>query len=102
MTQQFETIEDALDEAVIRLNGRAWGMAVGLVLGILLFAATNLLVLKGGPRVGAHLSLLGEYFPGYSVTFAGSLVGFFYTFVAGYLLGLTVGTVYNRVAGLDD
>jgi hypothetical protein len=102
MTKQHASPEDALDEAVIRLNGRAWGMAVGLVFGLLLFAATNLLVLKGGPHVGPHLALLGQYFPGYSVTFAGSLVGFFYTFIAGYLLGLTVGTVYNRVAGLDD
>lgn len=84
-----------LQTAIRRLNARAWGISVGLLLGFGLFMATNLLIVKGGPDVGAHLSLLSVYFPGYSVTFIGSLIGFVYAFVIGYGLGRLIGTVYN-------
>ncbi|NNG17973.1 MAG: hypothetical protein HKM89_15965 [Gemmatimonadales bacterium] len=84
---------------MLRLNARAWGIAFGLLLGGGLFIATNVLVLKGGPNVGEHLELLAVFFPGYRVTFAGSLIGFVYAFVLGYALGRLVGLVYNRLAG---
>lgn len=89
--------EAALESTILRLNGRAWGIAFGLLLGLGIFIATNLLVLKGGPRVGQHLSLLRVFLPGYKVSFLGSLIGFIYAFVFGYALGRLVGTVYNRL-----
>lgn len=91
------TPDQDLQRAVARLNARAWGITVGLLLGLGLFIATNILVLKGGEQVGPHLGLLGIYFPGYRVTFVGSLVGFVYAFVLGYALGRLIGTVYNRL-----
>ncbi len=90
--------EQNIHRAVLRLNERAWGVAFGLVLGGGLFVATNVLVLKSGENVGQHLALLAAYFPGYRVTFVGSLIGFVYAFVLGYALGRLVGIVYNRVA----
>ena len=84
-----------LQLAVARLNGRAWGITVGLLFGIGLFVATIILVIKGGPNPGPHLSLLGVYFPGYRVTFFGSIIGFVYAFVLGYALGRLIGSVYN-------
>lgn len=90
--------DEALEKAIRKLNTRAWGMTIGLVFGLGLFVATNILVVKGGPNVGQHLSLLGVYFPGYRVTFFGSLVGFVYAFVVGYGVGSLVGTIYNRLA----
>lgn len=86
-----------VDRALLRLNGRAWGIALGLLLGGGLFVATNVLVLKGGPNVGNHLQLLAVYFPGYRVTFLGSLIGFVYAFVVGYGIGRLIGVVYNRL-----
>ncbi len=84
--------------AVLRLNARAWGIALGLLLGGGLFLATIVLVIKGGPDVGQHLSLLSVFFPGYSVTVLGSLIGFVYAFVLGYALGRLSGAAYNRLA----
>jgi hypothetical protein len=89
--------EETLQRTIRSLNARAWGMSVGLVLGLGLLIATNVLVLKGGPNVGAHLKLLANYFPGYSVTFLGSLVGFIYAFVLGYILGRVIASVYDRL-----
>ena len=94
-TDTAETL--VLRRALLRLNGRAWGIAVGLLAGGGLFVATNILVLKGGDNIGPHLNLLGVYFPGYRVSFVGSFIGFVYTFVLGYVMGRLIGTVYNRV-----
>jgi len=90
--------ERQLESALLRLNARAWGIAAGLMAGGALFLATNVLVIRGGPNVGQHLSLLRAFFPGYTVSFVGSLVGFVYAFVVGYALGRLVGAVYNRMA----
>jgi len=88
----------ALRSTMLRLNARAWGISFGLLLGLGLFAATNFLVVKGGTDVGAHLGLISNFFPGYRVTFAGSLLGFMYAFVVGYGLGRIIGEVYNLLA----
>lgn len=93
--------ERELRRAVARLNARAWGIAFGLLLGGGLFVATNVLVLKGGAVVGPHLALLGNYFPGYRVTFLGSLVGFVYGFVLGYAVGRVIGAIYNWLVQLS-
>lgn len=90
--------EERLEMAVVKLNAKLLGIVLGLLLGTGLFLATNFLVLKGGPNVGEHLALLAQYFPGYRVTFLGSLIGFFYAFVVGFVIGAALGAVYNKVA----
>ena len=90
--------EQEVESYLLRLNGRAWGIACGLLFGIGLFAATNFLLVVGGPNVGQHLNLLSVYFPGYEVTFLGSLLGFVYAFVVGYATGRIICGVYNLTA----
>lgn len=87
---------------IMRLNATVYGVVTGLIAGLLLFVATNVLVLKGGPVVGPHLALLGQYFIGYRVTFLGSLVGFAYAFVGGFVVAYAVATLYNTFAQLRD
>ena len=87
---------------LVRLNAKIQGVVVGLIAGIGLFVATNWLVLKGGKAVGRHLSLLGQFFIGYSVTFSGSLLGFAYAFVCGYIIGYSVARIYNWIADLKE
>ena len=80
------------------LNMRVLALAIGLICGLAIFIATNWLVIKGGDPVGPHLQLLGQFFWGYRVTFAGSLIGSGYGFVTGWLCGLAIGWIYNRIA----
>jgi len=87
---------------LLRLNARAWGIAIGLLLGLGLFIATAFLIVKGGPNVGQHLALIGEYLPGYGVTWGGAFIGFIYLFVIGYLIGRLIGGVYNALARADS
>lgn len=92
--------EQELQAALVRLNARAWGIAMGLLLGGGLFVATIVLVIKGGENMGQHLQLLRVFLPGYSVSVVGSLVGFVYLFVLGYILGRFIGVVYNKMVEL--
>ena len=89
--------QQMLSKTVREANEQGWGIAAGFLLGMSLLIATNVLVIKGGPDVGQHLGLLRVYFPGYSVTFLGSLVGFVYAFVVGYGIGRTIVAIYNRL-----
>ncbi len=94
----MEPEEEMMEKAVVRLNAKLLGLVLGLLFGIGLFLATNVLVLKGGEQVGPHLALLAQFFPGYRVTFLGSIIGFLYAFVVGYAIGAVVGLVYNKIA----
>ena len=96
-TEARRNAEDALLRSVIRLSRHLLGITLGILCGLGIFAATNLLVLKGGPNVGAHLQLLSQFFYGYTVSFRGSLVGLGYGFCLGYACGWVVATVYNWV-----
>lgn len=100
ITAQDESRE--LKRTLARLNSRAWGIAIGLLIGSGLFLATMILVVQDGPNVGQHLGLLRAYFPGYSVSVVGSFIGFVYGFVVGYALGRVIGTVYNRLVRSPD
>lgn len=88
--------EDILRD-VIKLSRVVMGLTLGVLFSLAIFGATLFLVLKGGDRVGAHLQLLGQFFPGYRVTFLGSIIGGAYGFVFGYLTGWIVAAVYNWV-----
>ena len=94
--------ELVLERAVIRLNANILGLVLGIIAGLLVFVTTNFLILKGGAVVGPHLGLLSNFFPYYSVTFPGSIVGFFWGLVFGYVAGFVVGSLYNFVVKLKS
>jgi hypothetical protein len=97
MTEPKRPLQEIVQTRALRLNATVQGIVTGLVAGLAVFIATNWLILKGGEVVGPHLALLGQFFIGYRVTFIGSLVGFGYTFAAGYLVGYLVARIYNFI-----
>jgi hypothetical protein len=101
MTPREQNAKEAYSATLLRLNARAWGIAVGLVFGMGLFLATVVLLMRGGVDVGAHLALLGKLLPGYRVTVGGAFIGFGYAFVIGYAIGRIIGSVYNALARGD-
>jgi len=72
----------------------ALGIAVGLVAGALLFSVT-LIHIALDPNDGGYLSLLGQYFYGYSVSPAGAPVGLLWGFVTGFVAGWFLAFVCN-------
>jgi hypothetical protein len=99
MTERYVQPEE-VSRAIARIQAGVLAVVCGLLGGVGLFLMTIWLVIKGGPHVGAHLNLLGHYFIGYSVTWTGSVVGFFYGLLVGGLIGWSIGKIYNGVAAL--
>jgi len=100
-------LEKVVLTRLMRLNATVYGVVTGLVAGLVLFIATNWLLLKGGPigpegrpMIGPNLQLLSQFFIGYSVTFVGSLIGFAYASVFGFLVGFFIAKIYNRIVDL--
>ncbi len=91
-----------LERAVLRLNANILGLVLGIIGGLLVFAITNFLILKGGEVVGPHLGLLRNFFPYYSVTFLGSIIGFGWGLVFGYVAGFVIASLYNLVVKLKS
>jgi hypothetical protein len=98
MTQDVSERDlQAIRKAFERVSARAWGLALAVLAGVGLFLATAMLLVQGGADPGPHLGLLGEYFPGYTVSWPGAFIGFAYGWVVGYATGFFVGTLYNRI-----
>lgn len=102
-------IEQVVMTRLLRLNAAVQGVVVGILAGFVIFIATNWLILRGGhlgphgePIIGPHLSLLSQFFVGYRVTFWGSLVGFFYAFLLGFLVGYGIAITYNWIVSLKE
>ena len=100
MARDAKDLEALVLVRVVRLNAMVAGAVTGLLAGLTVFVATNWLILKGGSVVGPHLALLGQFFIGYRVSFAGSLVGFVWAFALGFLGGFAVVRIYNLLARL--
>ncbi len=99
MTRQgYEMLE--VRRAVARIQRGVLALVLAVIGGVGLFTMTAWLLIRGGPLVGLHLSLLSQYFPGYSVTWGGSLIGLLYGAVVGGVCGWLIGTIYNGVVDL--
>lgn len=101
-TDEERELEEVVLTRLMRLNATVFGIVFGLVIGLVIFFATIWLVLKGGSVVGPNLSLLGNFFIGYRVTFFGSIIGFLYGFLVGFLIGFLIASLYNWIVDLRD
>jgi protoporphyrinogen oxidase len=90
-------LEEALRGAFARYDEVALGVAIGAVLGISLFLATAVLLLRGGEVVGPTLSIVGNFFFGFQVTWAGALVGLAEGAVGGFAFGFVLARLINAV-----
>lgn len=92
-----QKMSEEISSAVAKIQGGVLAVVFGLIGGLGLFIMTVWLLLEGGSQVGLHLELLSNYFIGYSVTWPGSFVGFFYGALTGGVLGWTIGFIYNKM-----
>lgn len=90
--------EELIRRSIARLRAGIMAIVVGLLSGTALLVATAWLLIRGGENVGQHLSLLGNFFPGYSVTWGGAIVGFLWAAIVGGAVGWLTAWIYNRVA----
>ena len=82
----------------MKLKPKALALSVGLVWGVNWFILTWWMILWEG--VTHEVTLLGRWYRGFTVSPVGSLVALAYGFVDGFLLGLPVALLYNKLAPL--
>ena len=87
-----------ITRTIARVRVAIVAIVTGMVGGFGLFAATVWLLIKGGPNVGQNLSLLGAYYPGYTVSWVGAFVGLAYGALTGAVLGWSVAWFYNLLS----
>ena len=101
MTERVGATEhQMISAAIARLRAGIMAIVCALLAGSGLLIATAWLVIRGGPNVGQHLSLLRNYLPGYSVSWAGALLGFAYGALLGGAVGWLIAWIYTRIVNL--
>jgi len=91
------THEKDIVSNVSQSDPKILGLTLGILFGLIVFVATNWLVIKGGQEVGPHLQLLNQFFIGYEVSFVGSIIGLVYSFVIGFIFGTLFGWIYKSL-----
>jgi hypothetical protein len=84
--------------AVLRLDGTALGIAIGLIGALGLVATTNMLVVRGTAAESVHAWLVSEILPGYAVSPLGSVIGAIELFVVLYVCCRVFAAIYNALA----
>ena len=104
MADEEKVLKQVVLTRLLRLNATIQGVVTGIIAGLGVFIATNWLLIKAeeGEVVGPHLSLLGQFFIGYGVTFVGSLIGFAYGAASGFIVGYSVAIIYNWIVDLRE
>ena len=93
------TAEQQLSLAFAPLDKRAFGAAIGVAFGLVIFVVTltHVILQPAGPDI----SLLRFFFYGYSVSWAGAFIGAFWAFVAGFVAGWFVAFCRNFVIAVS-
>jgi len=99
---EAKDIKNTYRSAAAKLHRLTLCLTFALFGGFCVFLITAVLLIRGGDSVGPHLALLAQYFPGYSVSWIGSLVGFLWGALLGGLTGFLFGSVYNRIVDLRN
>ena len=102
MAVKEKALEKVVLSRLLKLNSTVLGLVTGIIAALVVFIATNWLLIRGGDVVGPHLALLGQFFIGYEVTFPGSIIGLVYAFPAGFLVGYCVARLYNSVVDFRE
>lgn len=97
--QREETLSPSATLLFAPVDKRAFGVAVGTVMGLGIFAVTAVDLLRGYPWRG--LRLLSQYFVGYTVTWEGALIGLLWGFAVGFCAGWFVAFTRNLALAIS-
>ena len=75
------------------LNAKNLGIAGGVLWGVMIFLMTLASVQWGYGT--AFLDVWVSVYPGYTITWVGSIIGLVYGFIDGFIALFVVGYVYN-------
>lgn len=80
----------------MKLNTKAFALAAGFVWGINWFFLTWFMIIMDG--ISYEMTIIGRMYRGFTVSPVGSLVALLWGFLDGFLIGLLVAWIYNKLA----
>ena len=80
----------------MKLNVKAFALAAGFVWGFNWFALTWFMIALDG--ISYEMTIIGRMYRGFTVSPVGSLVALLWGFFDGFLIGLLVALIYNKLA----
>jgi protoporphyrinogen oxidase len=93
-------VDEVMEGAFPKLDPVSLGLSLGTVIGVGLMLATWFLLLRGGDASGKTLTLLSQFYPGYTITAVGGLLGLIYGLLTGFLLGWGYAFLRNAATAL--
>jgi tetrahydromethanopterin S-methyltransferase subunit F len=78
----------------MKLDKKAFGLASGILWGLIILVSTFWVMARGG---GSTLALLEQFYFGYSVSYQGAFIGLIYGFIDGFICGWIFAWLYNKL-----
>jgi hypothetical protein len=98
--EQSDELPPAASLLFAPIDKRAFGVAIGVVTGLMVFAVTVFdLLFHSPPSYG--LQLLHQYFAGYWVTWPGAFIGLAWGFFVGFCAGWFLAFTRNLVLAIS-
>ena len=91
-----------LQAAFARYDSRALGLAMGVVAALLVVLATGFQLTSGTPELAKKVGLLGQFLPGYTISWAGAALGAVEIAVIGFLVGWGLAKAINILIRLEE
>lgn len=88
-------VQGAFSHVFVKLDPLAFGGAMGLTIGLMLFFVTLFLALQDTSGAAEMLGYLHQYFPGYTISVEGSPVGLMLGLALGFLAGWSFAFLRN-------
>jgi len=98
-SEEQRLLKARLNNVFARMDKFAFATATGSVGGLLLFLTTLYAIMKGDTTIYPYLTLLGQYFLGYSVKIEGAFWGSASCFAWAFLLGWLFAYLRNLLLG---
>ena len=80
----------------MKLDAKALGIAIAIAWGASIFILTLVSVQTG--YADSFLLVIKSKCPGYSISWAGSVVGLLYSLIDGFIAGFVIAWLYNKFA----
>lgn len=81
----------------MKLNVKAFAVASALLFGIGLFILTWWMIALGGAT--GEPTIIGRVYPGFGISPLGSVIGFFWASIDGFIAGAIFAWLYNALVG---
>ncbi len=79
----------------MKLNAVSLGVAGGILWGAMMLILTWICMANG--YASMWLEVMSSVYPGYSISFAGSIIGLLYGFADGFIGLFILGWLYNQL-----